>query len=349
MLTNYFKTLIAAGIIIVIAASCSSKATENKQAAVPSAALPVDVIIAGNTTVDQTEVIAGSLLANRTVDIMSELSKKIVEVSFKDGSYVQQGQTLYKLDDADIRARLRQLQAELNLAKINEQRLQELLKTETVRREEYDIALAKLQSLEAVKDLLLSDLSKTIIKAPFPGIAGISKVFKGSFVSPGMSLVSIQEQSTLKIQFSVSEKYTRLVKPGSKIEFTTESGTGKQQATVVSTEASVDQQSRNLLVQASFANPSGRLKAGMSAKVFFNSAAESAKGIYVPTEALIPGGSGYSVFLVKNGTAKITSVTISNRNEEKALISSGIYNGDTVMVSNILRAADGIPVSIVLN
>ena len=351
MQANTLKHFIAAIAMVVIAAACSSKAADSKKTDTKPAAapvgLPVDVIIASETSLDQTETVAGSVVPNRTVDVMSELSKKIASVAFKDGSYVNQGQLLYKLDDADIRAKLRQLQAELNLARINEHRLNELLKTETVRQEEYDIALAKLQSLQAAQDILQVELSKTSIKAPFSGVIGISKVFAGTLVAPGMPLVSLQEQGTLKIQFTVSEKYLPLVKAGNKISFTTELSKEPLVATVVSTEAGVDLQSRNITVQATTNNAGGKLKAGMSAKVFFKTTAVNEKGILIPTEALLPGGNGYSVFLVKNGAAKITPVSVVNRNEKEARISTGIANGDTVMVSNMLRAGDGVPVTVV--
>lgn len=346
---NIFKTLTGILAIMIVAMACSTKAADNKSeaSAAVASSLPVDVKIAKETELTETEAVAGSVVSNRTVDIMSELPKKVTAVLFKDGGYVSQGQVLYKLDDADIHARLRQLQAELNLARINEHRLNELLKTETVRQEEYDVALAKLQSLQAARDILQVELSKTSIRAPFSGTIGITKVFAGTLVSPGMPLVSLQEQSILKIQFTVPEKYLPLVKPGNKISFTTELSAEKVAATVVSSEASVDVQSRNITVQATTANQDGKLKAGMSALIYFNTSAENVKGIMIPTEALIPGGEGYSVFLVKNNAAVITPVKIASRNEQEALISSGVANGDTVMISNILRAGDGVPVSIV--
>ena len=67
----------------------------------------------------------------------------------------------------------------------------------------------------------------------------------------------------------------------------------------------------------------------------------------LPTESLMPGAQGYSVFVVKNGTAKITPVTIGNRTETEALITAGLNDGDTVMISNILRSGDGTPVQVV--
>ncbi|HEX5652325.1 MAG TPA: efflux RND transporter periplasmic adaptor subunit [Chitinophagaceae bacterium] len=344
MQTNIFQLLIA-GLLTIGLSACSSQAAEKKNSASTTVqALPVDIVVAKEVSLQQSETVAGSLVPNRTVDIMSELPKKISSVLFRDGSYVSQGQVLYKLDDADIRARIRQLQADLNLARINETRFGELLKTETVRQEEYDVASTKLQSLKAAQDILHTELSKTFIRAPFSGLIGITKAYTGTLVAPGMPLVTLQEQGTLKVQFTVPEKYLSQVTIGTKIQFSTELTSEKMEAIVVSSEAAVDMLSRNITVQASTANPGNKLKAGMSARVYFNTRAENEKGIMIPTEALIPGGSGYTVFLVKNGKAKITAVTVSNRNEKEALVSSGINNGDTVMISNILRAADGMPV-----
>jgi len=350
MQTNFIKSLLVFLVVTAFLSACSSRAGDKAGAgAAPQVALPVDVIIAEETSLELTEIVAGSLVANRSVEIMSELSKKIAIVNFKDGSHVSAGQFLYKLDDADIHARIRQLEAELNLAKINEHRLHELLKTETIRQEEYDIAAAKLQSLQAAKEILLVELSKTTIRAPFSGTVGITKVHPGTLVSPGLPLVSLQESGNLKIQFTVAEKYLASVKPGNTIRFSTELGAEKLSATVISVESSVDETSRSITIQALALNRDGKLKAGMSAKVYLSVSAGETKGVMIPTEALIPGGNGYSVFLVKNGTATFHPVNISNRNEKEAFISSGIQPGDTVMVSNILRAAEGMAVSVVSN
>lgn len=350
MQVNFLKSISMALVVAVTAIACSSKASGDKQAENSAAivpALPVDVKIVAASTIEQSEVVAGSIIANRVVDITGELPKKINMVLFKDGNYVEAGQTLYKLYDGDIKARIRQLDADLHLASINEKRLSELQKTESVRREEYDIALARLQSFQAQKELLEVELSKTVIKAPFSGLIGISKVFTGSFVTPGVPLVSLVEQQVLKIQFGVSEKYLPVIKPGSKIYFSTELNSNMTSAVVVSTDASLDVQSRNIIVQAQFTNTGNKYRPGMSARVSFGTSVQNEKQIMLPTEALIPGGNGYSVYVVRNGTAKLTPVTIGNRNEIEVIIKSGLQTGDSVMVSNTLRAADGAPVAVV--
>jgi membrane fusion protein, multidrug efflux system len=327
---------------------CTTEAADNSsQSSSQTNRLPVDVKVVKASTLIQEETVAGSILPNKEVTIMSEVSKKITAISFSDGSKVAKGQLLYKLDDSDIIARLKQVQAELSLAKLNETRLSQLLKNESVRQEEYDVAATRLKSLEASEEILQVELSKTTIRAPFSGIIGITKVEIGSLVSPGMPLVVLQEQGNIKIEFTIPEKYLAHVTTGKKIQFSTTSDGQKFTARISATESGLDIQSRTITVHAVAANHNNILRPGMSARVHLSTVSEGATGITLPTESLIPSAQGYSVFTVKNGLAKITAVTVGNRSESEALITSGINDGDTVMISNILRSGDGTPVPIV--
>jgi membrane fusion protein (multidrug efflux system) len=327
---------------------CTTEAADNSsQSSSQTNRLPVDVKVVKASTLIQEETVAGSILPNKEVTIMSEGSRKITAVSFSDGSKVAKGQLLYKLDDSDVIARLKQVQAELSLAKLNETRLSQLLKNESVRQEEYDVAATKLKSLEASEEILQVELSKTTIRAPFPGVIGITKVEVGSLVSPGMPLVVLQEQGNIKIEFTIPEKYLAHVTTGKKIQFSTTSDGQKFTARISATESGLDIQSRAITVHAVAANHNNILRPGMSARVHLSTVSEGATGITLPTESLIPSAHGYSVFTVKNGLAKITAVTVGNRSESEALITSGINDGDTVMISNILRSGDGTPVQIV--
>jgi membrane fusion protein (multidrug efflux system) len=341
--------IISAVLLTVVFYSCSTKAEPANKAAQQAAppALQVDAVVAQSTSLESSEKLAGSLIANRSVDVMSELPRKLVSIHFEDGSIVREGQLLYKLDDADLRAKHRQVLAELNLARLTEARLKLLLVSETIRQEEYDVALAKLDALEASDELIRAEIGKTVIKAPFSGLIGISRVHQGALVAPGLPLVNIQEHTKLKVLFSVSEKYLPATKVGSQVHFTTTVDERVHLAIINSTEASLDQQSRNIIVNATVQNTEQNLRPGMSVVVDFKPASEQAAGIMIPTEALMANQNGYSVFLVKNGSAKINPVTVGNRSEDKVLVTSGINNGDTVMISNLLRASDGVPVSVV--
>lgn len=334
----------------ILLVACSNK-TEEPPIETASAAvvqLPVDVVVAKEQPLNQEEAVVGTLMPYREVAIVSELPQKITQVAFKDGSYVTQGAVLYKLQDADIRSRLKQIAAELELARLTKERFGTLLKTETVRPQEHDEALMRFRSLEAQQELLRVELEKTVIRAPFSGKIGISKVHLGAYVSPGMELVVLQDQSSVKIGFSISEKYVSLVKIGDKIRFSSELSDQQHTATITATEPGLDAQGRSLQVQAITANADGHFRAGLSAKVYFAVTPQDTKGILVPTEALAPGDKGYTVFVIKNGVAKPAVVTLSNRTETEAIITSGLNAGDSIIVSNMLRISDGTPVKAVV-
>lgn len=310
--------------------------------------LPVDIIIAREKQLNQEEAVVGTMMPYREVSITSELPQKITHVAFKDGTYVSQGSVLYKLNDADIRSRLKQVGAELELARLTKDRMANLLKTETVRPQENDEAVMRYQSLVAQQELLRVDLAKTVIRAPFSGKIGISKVHLGAYVSPGAELVILQDQSSIKINFAVPEKYLPLIQTGNKVRFTSELSDEEYSATIKATEPGLDAQGRSLQVQAVTNNANGKFRAGLSAKVYFSVTPKGAKGIMVPTEALSPSDKGYAVFVIQNGVAKPVAVTISNRTETDAVITSGIKSGDSIIISNMLRVGDGTPVQAVV-
>ena len=340
-----FLGIIALSILML---GCSTRAADApSQQSSQVTRLPVDVKVVRATSLVQEESVAGSILANKEVTIASEVAKKIISIHFREGAYVHKGQLLYKLDDSEIKARLKQIRAEVALAKLSESRLSQLWQSESVRQEEYDVALTKLQSLKASEELLQIELEKTSVKAPFAGIIGLTKAEAGSLVSFAQPLVRLQENETVKVQFAVAEKYLPYVKVGKRISFSVPGRNDRLHAKIYTTESGIDSETRTITVHAATSNKGGSLKPGMSAKVYFSTVDSDATGITVPTESLIPSAQGYSVFAVKTGAAKITPVTIGNRNEAEALIISGLHDGDTVMISNILRSGDGTPVEIV--
>lgn len=343
-LNNYFA-MIALSLAVL---GCTTQAADNESGSPgPATRLPVDVKVVRASALVQEESVAGSVLAKREITVTSEVSKKVISIHFKDGSHVNKGQLLYKLDDSEIKARLKQIQSELALAKLTESRLSQLLKNESVRQEEYDVALTRLQSLQASEELLLVELSITSITAPFSGVVGITKVEIGSLVNAGLPLVTLQDQGTVKIEFTVSEKHLPFVKTGKHISFSVLGDSVRLPASISATESGIDAESRTIMVQAFSSNKNGKLRPGMSARVFLSTVEENATGITLPTEALMPSAQGYSVFAVKNGVARLTQVTVGNRTETEALITAGLSDGDTVMISNILRSGDGTPVEIV--
>ena len=344
---NIWKTAFLYGVLSVVVISCTESAGKNLQSDGTSMEvnkLPVDVIEAKELELKQEEILVGTVVPIQEIAVVSEISQKISTIAFENGDYVRKGQLLYKLNDADLRAKQKELNAALKLASLNEQRYSSLLRTETIRQQEYDEIDTKLQSLRAQLEFLNVQLGKTEIRAPFSGIIGITQVDVGAFVYPGLELVNLHDQSKVKIVFSIPEKYLLQVSKGKVINFSTQLSETKHEAIIAAGNSGLDNQNRSLLVEAIADNFQNEFKGGMSAKVYFSTLNHGTKGIKIPSQALIPSEHGYSVYLLENDKAKMTPVTINYRTENEVTVLSGIKDKDKVIVSNILRLGEGIPV-----
>jgi membrane fusion protein (multidrug efflux system) len=355
MKTLFLKTSISrylyrlAGYLVVatIVAACTIQAEnlpETKPAAVPG--IPVDAAVIRPGELSDNLEVTGSILANQQVDIVSELTRKVVNVLVKEGSTVRKGTLLFKLDDADLLAQLERLRQQEKLAVLNEKRLKDLIEHEAIAQQEYDEVSTNLRVLQAQILELQTIIDKTRIVAPFDGQIGMINTHVGAVVSVNTTLTNIQDNHTVKIEFSIPEKYTNVIKLGSKHSFTTPSNQSPLTTTLVAKAASLDLDTRSLHVRGVTDNSKGTLLPGQSARIRL-ALTTTANTISVPSQALIASPGGYTVFVARNNKAELVSIEIGERATGAVEILKGINPGDTVITSNWLRLAPGTPVNLV--
>ena len=338
--------------LIVLISGCYANARENDKVKTPAAApaavqaTPVDGIIIKPAALKEELEITGSLAANQQVDIVSELTRKIVRVHVKEGAYVQAGQLLFELDNADLQAQLEKLRQQEKLASLNEERLRDLIAHEAVVQQDYDQAFTNLKVLQAQIAELQVTISKTRIKAPFNGQVGIVHVYPGAVVSVNTILTNLEDNSIVKLDFQVPEKYAQVITTGSEQKFTVTSDTKQYTAKVIAREARLDQNTRTLLVRAISANPGRVLLPGQSARLHL-ALHSSADALMVSSQALMPSSRGYNVYTVKNNSVQLSPVEIGQRGAYTVEILHGLNNGDTVVTSNLLRLVPGSAVQFV--
>ncbi len=337
------------GVLIILAAvKIFLLPGENEKKAVTAAtpALPVEVFLVKDTTVDYTIETVGSLRANEQVEIVGELTRKITGIYLREGTQVASGQLLFKLDDADITARINKLEIEERLAAANEAREKILLQKGGISQERFDEISNIRQTLQAEIGILKVELDKTEIRAPFAGKAGLRNVSIGTLVTPGTVLAGMQDVSRIKIDFGIPERYASDLRPGSRISFQTDNIAGQAEATIEAMEPAVDERTRTLRVRAIAGNEKGLLVAGSSARIKLT-IHELTGSIFVPTSALIPSIRGYTVFTVRGGKAEPVSVTTGTRQRDFVQITGGLAAGDTVVTTNLLRVREGSLLKIV--
>jgi membrane fusion protein (multidrug efflux system) len=339
--------LIIAGFIIIpkILTTKEKSPTNNPQSNQQNQAITADAYIVNEQVLDNEIKTVGTIKANEEVELKSEVSRKIVGIYFKEGSYVSRGKVLFKLDASDLIAQLRKQQVDEQLA-INQRDREKMLIDKGLTPEEtYETIEANLSRIRADMEITRVNISKTNITAPFSGIIGLRNVSVGAYVSPSVVLASIQDVSKIKIDFSIPEKYGPLFKVGQELDFIVEGIPGNFKASVYAYEPKVENNTRTLVLRAICLNPGKKLLPGNFANVSLKLSTQN-NAILIPTEALVPKLKGQSVILYKNGIAKFVDVEIGERTEDKIQITLGINSGDTILTNNILRVKPEMKVKI---
>jgi membrane fusion protein (multidrug efflux system) len=349
------KMLLASALLLAIAlafgvpkmlpAKKAGPASDTTTAALPPSAVLVDAAVVHPTAVPDQLQATGTIQANQEVQLVSEVARKVTAVYAHEGTTVARGALLFTLDDADLQARRHKLKLQEKLALLDDGRMRGLLRTESVTQQEYDQVSTNLQVLQADIKAVDVDLAKTRIRAPFAGKVGLNKVDVGAYVTPSTVLSSLEDVSQVEVSFTVPERYAAVVQPGQTIQFTTENGTAPQAGRIIATEPRTDVSTRSLLVKALSANAKRQLVPGMSAKINLMLHAAT-NALVVPTQALIPTAKGYSLYAIKGGKADYRDVTTGARSSGTVQVLSGLQAGDTVVTTNLLRLAAGVPVRV---
>lgn len=305
-----------------------------------------ECMIVGNTLVELPHTTVGKTRANERVELVSEISGRLVSIHFKEGSRVKKGDLLFHLDDAEWIAELSKIQARLDLAKATEERNLLLLESGGISRQVYDEIASQRKILEAEEQILRVRIERANIRAPFDGVAGIRNVSEGAFLSPGTVLTVLEDLNRLRLEFTVPEVYAATIRQGDRVSFRAEGIPGLQEAVIQAFDPSVSEKTGNLRVLARVEKPNPALKAGVAVSINIQTSSPT-PAIYIPTQALVPIPGGYTVFALEGGKASVRKVSTGIRSDNGVEIVNGVNPGDSILVTGFMRVRPGAPVKVV--
>ncbi|OZB35243.1 MAG: efflux transporter periplasmic adaptor subunit [Halothiobacillus sp. 14-56-357] len=300
--------------------------------------------------------VIGSLQAEQSTQLATEVSGLITQIHFKSGQTVKAGEKLLELNDAPLKAQLAQLQAAATLARQNLTRDQAQLKINAVSRAVVESDQATLKSAEAQVKQQEALIDQKILKAPFAGKLGIRKVDLGEYLSAGTAVVSLQKLDPMYVDFTIPQSELSLVTIGKKISIQTNAFAGKTfEGKITAIEPQVDTSTRNITVRAAIANPDGMLMPGLFVTAHVDQG-EPQQYLTLPSTAIAYNPYGSTVFVVKDegkddkGKPKLTVeqrvVTTGPTRGDQVAVLSGLKAGETVVTAGQLKLRNGAPVFI---
>ena len=266
---------------------------------------PIDVEVAESRRQPwQTQLPAiGTLTASQGIDLSVEIAGTVSDVQFRSGEKVSKGQPIVLLDSENEQASLAAAQAELHLAKVEFERARSLVDRQAISRSEFDRLNAESQKAAATVAQLKASLAKKRILAPFSGTIGIRQVDVGDFVAAGTPIATLQDLSTLFVDFYLAEQQVPLLAIGQSVRLQVAAFPGEAfQGTIVALNPKVETTTRNVQVRAELANPGERLLPGMFADLHVL-LPDEAPQVVVPETAITYTLYGNSVLVVKEGQA----------------------------------------------
>ncbi|HAN76360.1 MAG TPA: efflux transporter periplasmic adaptor subunit, partial [Bacteroidales bacterium] len=311
MKSNIMVCIAVAGLVL---ASCGKK--EEKDGKQKRGTTEIEAVVVKPDELINVIRTSGNVLPAEMVELKSETSGRIVNLNIKEGTRVAKGTVLVQVDDSELRARLRRLNAQLKLAEENEKRKKELLSVKGISQVEYDASFTELETIKADMDLVNSQIRKCAIIAPFDGTLGLRNVSEGAYVTPGTTIANLVQTDNIKIEFSVPEKYADFVKSGLDITFNISGNNTKYKAQIYASQSEIEHDSRALLVRAITKNADKTLIPG----AFANIEIELEKlhnALLVPTYSIVPLVNGQSLMVVKHDTIYNVPVETGIRTDDK--------------------------------
>jgi len=326
-----------------MAIACKGKKEQPKktQAAPPPI---VDVIVVSQQTIPNTIEANGTVVAGEFVEIRPEISGRLTYLNIAEGSHINKGSVIAKINDADLRAQLNKVKVQLELAEITVARYKKLLDIQGINRADYDVAVNQVNSLKADIGILEADIAKTVVRSPFSGVVGLRQVSNGAIVSPTTVLATLQQMGKIRVDFTLPENYTNLLKRGSTVLIETDANGGsKRKATVIAIEPQISTATRNVVIRAKLPDATN-LNPGSFVKVYVDAGEES--GMMIPANAIIPDARAKQVVTVKGGKAKFVDIETGVRQVGAVQVTKGLKAGDSVAISGVLFARPNAPVKV---
>lgn len=355
----------------LLAAACSSADAPQE-----GQAIPVRTVTVATTDLDNILELPGRVEPVRVAEVRARVTGIVQQRLYEEGTDVGQGQPLFRIDPAELRASYAQTQASLERARATAAnanavvaRYRPLVAENAISGQEFDAAQAaareanaNVAQIQAQLRAASLQLGYTTVRAPIAGRAGRAAVTEGALVSQpeGTLMTRIEQISPIYVSFSQSAtevlQIRRAIAAGNldlspddavEVRLVFPDGTEYELPGLIEfLDFSVDEATGTVELRAEFPNPDGLLLSGefVNARIY---AGKKTGVIAIPQRAVSVADSGGTVMIVdKDGKAAVRPVELGELVGDKWIVTSGLKPGDRVIVSNLQKLQPGMPVQI---
>ena len=348
-----------AGLVLLVVVLFGIKAMQiGKMMSTPMMMPPTTVSSAMAKEEDWPPVLSviGSVSAVQGAVVSTELGGVVAQVNFQNGGEAKKGEMLLKLDSSAEEAQLHTAEADLELARANLQRTQDLATRKVVSKQELDAAQSAFGQKQGSVDNMRAFITKKQVRAPFDGQLGIRQVNVGQSIDARTPIVQLTALDSVYVDFALPQQELPKLATGFETRVRTDGLSGREfKGKLTAINSMVDAVTRNVGVQATFENPDHTLKPGMFVKVDVV-LPEKGKTLVVPGSAVSYAPYGNSVFVVDKKKDPKTGkesqilrqafVRIGDARGDFVSVTEGLKAGDVVVSTGVFKLRNGMNVTI---
>ena len=354
----------------LVLTGCNDKETQQSAPHTPE----VGVVTLKSAPLQITTELPGRTSAYRIAEVRPQVSGIILKRNFVEGSEIQAGVSLYQIDPATYQAAydsakgdLAKAQASANIAQLTLKRYQKLLGTKYISQQDYDTALADSQqanatvvAAKAAVESARINLAYTKVTSPISGRIGKSSVTEGALVTNGQAtaLATVQQLDPIYVDVTQSSNdFLRLKQEladgklkqengKAKVKLVTNDGiTFPQEGTLEFSDVTVDQTTGSITLRAIFPNPDKTLLPGMFVRAQLEEGTNP-NALLVPQQGVTrtPRGDASAMVIGKEDKVEVRNITATQAIGDKWLVTSGLKDGDRVIVTGLQKVKPGVQV-----
>lgn len=288
----------------------------------------------------------GTAHATESVDITANVTDLLREIRFTDGQTVKKGDVIAVLEQRELSAQLAAAKARMDQEKRELARLEGLVRDKAVSRQNYDQRMTSLEITQREVEEIEARIAYRTIVAPFDGTVGVRRISAGALVQPGDVITTLDDISSIKLDFNVPSAFLQTLAPGVPVEAEVDALSGRIfRGKIESVSTRVDPVTRSVLVRAVLPNDDSRLRPGLLMRVRLIK--REREGLIVPEESILQRQQSHFILVVTpDDTVEERMITVGARLPGRAEVTRGLEAGDRVIVRGMNRVRNGEKVSV---
>lgn len=339
--------LALAGLAAAVAGCADSSADSKAPAGESEGPIPITAAPASIRPSERVVSFVGTLFGHEEVTLSSQIEGQLQSITADLGDHVDKEQMLAKIEDAQLRARLREAEAHLAKARADEQRGRQLASTKVISEVEYETMKTGAAVAEAQRDTLSVLVQYADVRSPLSGSVARRMVSVGEYVRPGTPLFTLVADDPVKLRGDVPERYTPELKAGQIVRVRVDAFPDREFPGKLSRiSPASNRENRSIAVEVLVDNKERQLKPGFFANAAIVTRTDD-KAIMVPQEAVTTFAGVTKVFVITDNTAHERQVRPGTRAADGLVeIVEGLQPNEVVATSGLTKLQEGAAVSI---